>query len=98
MLIALGLAACTPASRDDFTRAAARSAVRPVIAERFPGVPLQPAVDCVINGATTNEILGLASDSVTGPTAATVETVTRVAQRPQTLSCLASDGVPALLQ
>ena len=36
-------------------RDAARTAVRPVLESRFPGVPLEPATDCVIDNATFEE-------------------------------------------
>jgi hypothetical protein len=98
VVLLLALAACTPAARDDFTRAAARNAIRPVVAERLPGVNAEPAIDCVLDNASTDELLALASDSLTGPTATTVENVTAIASRPQTLNCLAADGLPALLQ
>ena len=94
----VALAACTPAARDDLTRSAAKSAIRPVVADRLPGVPIEPAVDCVIDNANSNELLGLASDSVTGPTASTVQTVTTILSRTGTIQCLATQGLPALLR
>ena len=92
------IAACTEAARDEVARDAAKSAVRPVIAERFPGVPLEPSVDCIIDNATSREILTLAADAVTGPTASTVEIVTRITSRPETITCLATQGLPAFLK
>ena len=91
------LAACTPTMQDELARDAARTAVRPVLERNFPGVPLEPATDCVINNATANEILVLAGDAVTGPTASTVEVVSRIAARPGTIECLAREGLPAVL-
>ena len=91
------LAACTPAMQDDLARDAARTAVRPVLEDRFPGVPLEPATDCVIENATANEILSLAADAVTGPTANTVEIVSDILSRPATLTCLATEGLPVLI-
>jgi len=91
------LVACTPTQQDDLTRRAAKNAVRPVLAERFPGVPLEPAADCVIDNANSTELLSLAADAVTGPTASTVEIVTNIVSRPATLACLAAEGLPALL-
>ena len=91
------LTACTAAQQDRLAQDAAKSAVRPVLAEQFPGVPLEPAVDCVIENATAQEILNLAADSVTGPTASTVEITTRIVSRPETIRCLAEDGLPVLL-
>lgn len=97
LMTALVLAACTPEQQDELTRDAARTAIRPVLADRFPGVPLEPATDCVIDNATSKELLSLAADSVTGPTANTVEIVTDILSRPATLQCLATEGLPVLM-
>ena len=97
LVLVAGLAACSPAAQEQLTRDAARTAVRPVVADTFPGVPLDPAVDCVIDNARGNELLSLAADAVTGPTANTVEIVSNIVRRPGTLTCLAEDGLPALL-
>lgn len=96
--LALALVACTPASRDDLTRSAARSAVRPVLADKFPGVPLEPATNCVIDNATSGELLSLAADAVTGPTANTVQITSDIVSRPGALQCLVTQGLPALLR
>jgi len=97
LTFALLLAACTPAQQDDLSRDAAKRAVRPVLAERFPGIPLEPATDCIIDNATSRELLSLAADAVTGPTANTVEIVGDIASRPETIRCLAEEGLPILL-
>lgn len=96
-LVALFLIACTPAQQDELTRDAARTAVRPVLEQNFPGVPLEPATDCVIDNATSRELLALAADAVTGPTASTVEIVSNVVSRPETIRCLAETGLPAII-
>lgn len=98
VLLVLVLAACTPDVRDDLTRNAARTAIRPVVAQKLPGVPLDPAIDCVINNADSRELLSLAADSITGPTASTAEIVGSIVSRPETLRCLATDGVSAFLR
>ncbi|MXQ09661.1 hypothetical protein GQ651_17590 [Alphaproteobacteria bacterium GH1-50] len=90
--ILLTLTACTQASQDQLARDAAKQAVRPVLAERFPGVPLEGATDCVIDNASSREILVLAADAVTGPTASTVEVVADIVQRPATIECLVREG------
>ena len=97
VLATIVLAACTSDQQDELARDAAKRTVRPVIAEQFPGVPLEPAVDCVIDNASAQEILTLAADNLTGPTASTVEIVARIATRPETLECLAVEGLPVLL-
>ena len=91
------LAACTPGAQDTLARGAARQAIRPVLAEQFPGVPLEPAADCIIDNATSAEILALAADAVTGPTASTVQVVTNIISRPEAITCLATEGLPVLL-
>ncbi len=96
-LAAQFLFACTPQQQDELTRDAAKRAVRPVLAERFPGIPLEPATDCIIDNASSRELLSLAADAVTGPTANTVEIVSDIAARPDTLRCLAEEGLPILL-
>ncbi|QMU58262.1 MAG: hypothetical protein GKR98_08685 [Boseongicola sp.] len=97
LITAMAIAACTPQQQDALAQDAAKQAVRPVLEERFPGVPLEPATDCVIENATASEILSLAADAVTGPTASTVEIVANILARPDTLTCLASEGLPVLL-
>lgn len=85
--------------QDQIAQDAARSVVRPVLAERFPGVPLEPATDCVIDNATAGEIISLASDAAMGrPDEGTVETVLTIVSRPETITCLATEGLPVLLQ
>ncbi len=91
------LAACTPEAQDELARDAAKQAVRPVLKERFPGIPLEPATDCIIDNATSKEIFSLAADAVTGPTASTIEIVGNIAARPDTIRCLAEEGLPVLL-
>ena len=83
------VAGCVPMSGDELTRSAARSVVTRSIAERYPDLPIEPVLDCVIDNATQSELIGLASDSVTGPTASTSATIAAIASRPATLKCLA---------
>ncbi|MEL7104419.1 MAG: hypothetical protein AAGM21_00755 [Pseudomonadota bacterium] len=91
------LAACAEV-QNEIAREAARSAVRPVLAERLPGVPLEPATDCIIDNATAIEILSLAGDAAQGaPDAGTVETVLAIGTRTETITCLATEGLPVLL-
>ena len=95
---ALVISACTPMSRDDLARGAARTAIRPVLAQRLPGVPVEPAVNCVIDNADSNELLALAADAVGGANASTAQIVTTILSRPGTIQCLATTGLPALLR
>ena len=94
----LVLAGCSVQQQDQIAREAARSAITPVLAERFPGVPLEPALNCAINNASAVQIRALALDSVTGPTQSTSQIVTDILSQPETLRCLATDGLPVLLR
>lgn len=94
----LVLAGCSAQQQDQIARDAARSAITPVLVDRFPGVPLEPALNCVIDTANAAQIRVLALDSVTGPTQNTVQIVTDIVSQPETLTCLAAEGLPALLR
>lgn len=97
LLFPLLLAGCADL-QNEVARDAAKSVVRPVLAERFPGVPLEPATDCVIDNATAGEIVSLAADAATGrPDEGTVETTFAILSRPETITCLATEGLPVLL-
>ena len=93
----LVLVGCSVQQQDQIARDAARSAITPVLVERFPGVPLEPALNCVIDNASAVQIRALALDSVTGPTESTVQIVTDIVSKPETIRCLAVEGLPALL-
>lgn len=94
----MAVSACTPGIQDQLARDAAKTAVRPVLQQRLPGVPVEPATDCIIDNATASEILSLAADAVTGPTANTVQIVSNILVRPDTITCLANEGLPSLLR
>ena len=96
-LLAVSLGACTPAVQDQLTREAARATITPVVVERFPGVPVEPALDCIIDNASSAQLLSLAADTVTGPNAATAQIVSDIASQPETLSCFAASYSGALL-
>ncbi|WP_146587212.1 hypothetical protein [Puniceibacterium confluentis] len=98
VILAVTLAGCNAQAQDEIARAAARSTTSKVLAQRLPGVPLQPAVNCVIDNASSQQILALAADSVTGPTESTFQIVSGIIQKPETLTCLAAEGLPALLR
>ncbi|MFP7674389.1 hypothetical protein ACG74X_13660 [Marivita sp. S0852] len=92
------LVGCSVQQQDQLAREAARAAITPVLAERFPGVPLDPTLDCVIDNANSVQIRALALDSVTGPTENTIQIVSDIVSKPETLTCLAAEGLPALLR
>lgn len=92
------LVACTVADQDQLARGAAKSVVARAATERLPGVPVEPYTNCIIDNATSQQILTLAADSVTGPTASSWEVITGIARKPATLECLLTNGVSTLLQ
>jgi hypothetical protein len=51
----------------------------------------------VIDNANAQQILALAADAVTGVTQSSVQIVLGIVQKPETVSCLAVDGLPVLL-
>ncbi|QFS81477.1 hypothetical protein FIV09_01430 [Roseivivax sp. THAF197b] len=90
------LSACTPQTQDQIARSAAKSAINRVVIERYPSLPLEPAINCIIDNATSQQIYALAADSVTGPTTSTGEIVAGIVQKPETVRCLAGSAVEIL--
>ena len=84
--------------QDQLARDAAKRSVNPVLAERFPGVPLEPASNCVIDNASAREITRLAL-AAAEPTISeeTSALVMEIATRPETIRCLATDGLAPFL-
>jgi hypothetical protein len=96
--VALGLAACAPV-QDAVLREGARAAVRPVLTARFPGMPLEPATDCIIDAATGPELRRLArglAQPVADPDTAAL--VAGIAARPDTTRCLTTAGLAPFLR
>lgn len=100
LLPLLAAAGCVDTRPADFiAREAAKDAVRPVLQRRLPGVPVEPAVNCVIDNASAGEIIALARAGATGaPDPATVETVVVILRRPGTIDCLTTDGLAPFLR
>ncbi len=69
-------------------RNAAKSVVTNVIAQRFPGVNAAPFTDCIIDNATDQEILNIATGAITGPDEATVQIILNIASRPEAVRCI----------
>lgn len=92
------LAACgEDGLADQLAREQARNAVNPILSERFPGVPLEPATNCVINNASASEIFQLAKAGTTTVSQTDVELVVQIATRPDTIECLLKDGISPFL-
>ncbi|MCK0168140.1 hypothetical protein MWU52_11300 [Jannaschia sp. S6380] len=96
LALTLALAACNTPLADEVARGAAKAAVNPIIAQRFPGVPLEPATNCIIDNATASEIVTLAT-SAGGASDAATRIVLDIAGRPATIDCIATTGLPVLL-
>lgn len=92
------LAGCDVANQaaDTLARDQAKSVINGVVSDRFPGVNAAPITDCIIDNANAAEILSVAKASVTGVTDDTINTVITVAQRPETTSCIAKNGLSLL--
>jgi len=94
---ALVLAGCA-GLQDMVAREGARTAVQPVLAARFPGVPLEPATDCIIDAATAGELTRLARGATRPfPDSATTALVAEIASRPDTIRCLTTNGLAPFL-
>lgn len=100
-LIALTAALSGCLSTDELVEASAQSAaktvIKSVIADKLPGVDVDDAVDCVVENATTDQIVDIAKASVTGIDDSTVSTVTSIASQPETISCIAQSELSGLL-
>lgn len=97
LAVALMASGCNSGIGTEVSRAAARSVVDQVVAQRFPGVPLKPTTDCIIDNATGNEIVALATSAAAQDQEAAARTVLEIAQRPATVRCIASQDLPAIL-
>ncbi|MDO6588690.1 succinate dehydrogenase [Loktanella sp. D2R18] len=98
---AFGLSGCLDASDsvDQIARSSAKTVVNGVVESKFPGVDATPVTDCIIDNASSSEIVEIAQAAVVGTTSATTDLVVEIAGRPDTISCIADDtlGVGDLL-
>ncbi|UWQ21675.1 hypothetical protein [Jannaschia sp. W003] len=94
---ALLLAGCNTPLGTEVARTAAKSAVNAEVQRRFPGAPVQPVTDCVIDNATGAEIIEVAAGAASGTDARTAEIVGTVLARPDTIRCVLAEGLPTLV-
>ncbi|WJY21967.1 succinate dehydrogenase [Fontisubflavum oceani] len=94
----VALASCNVAQEaaDVIARDQARGVVNGIVAERFPGINAAPVTDCVIDNASAQEILSVAQAAVLGVNDQTVNTVTSILQRPDTIRCIAQNALISL--
>ena len=92
LILPLVLSACVAGETvmQDASRSLARSAVNSAAQQYFPGVNVAPFTDCVIDNATTSEILQLAqaASSGGGGAAQAVPVVQTIIARPEASQCL----------
>jgi hypothetical protein len=93
------LAACNTAVTEDVARAAAKSVVSPIVAETVPGPTGVALSDCIIENASTDELLTLAGAATTGVNPQIYTLVSTILGRPETITCatsaLAATAAPA---
>lgn len=92
------MSACTIAEQvaQDTIRQEAKSVINGLVAERMPGLNAAPITDCIIDSASTAEILTIGQAAVTGVTPATTTLVFEIAQRPDTVACISTSSLSAL--
>ncbi len=88
----LGLVACSPQAQDQIARQAASATITRVVANRYPQLPVEPLLGCVLRHGTGPELDALASDSLTGPTESSARIVANIVTRPETVDCVARGG------
>ncbi len=79
----------TPTTLDPVSRQLARSVVTREMQNRLPGVNVAPYTDCVMNNATTAELIDLAQASRAG-VSGTADSVAAIVSRPATSQCIAA--------
>ncbi|WP_143104129.1 succinate dehydrogenase [Poseidonocella sedimentorum] len=92
------LSACSgfSSSADQLVRSQAKQAVNNTVAARFPGIDASFATDCIIDAASSDELIYLASSAVSGGDQRTVSKILEIAQRPQSATCIAQNGIAKL--
>lgn len=79
----------TPTILDAASRQVARNVVDGEMSRRLPGVNVSPYTDCVVNNATTAELIDIAQMSRSGATG-TADSVAAIVSRPATTQCIAA--------
>lgn len=82
-----------PTVLDAASREVARGAIGAQMAQRLQGVDVTPYTNCVMNNATTAELIDIAQASRAG--AATADSVAAIVSRPATTQCIAAAARPA---
>lgn len=78
-----------PTVLDAATRQVARTVINTEMEKRLPGANVAPYTDCVVNNATTAELIDIAQASRAGVTG-TADSVAAIVSRPATTQCIAA--------
>lgn len=98
VLACLALAACDLAQgpAEAVARQQAKNVINGVVSTNFPGVNARPVTNCIVDNATLDEVLAIARAAVVGVDAQTTQTILDVASRPETVTCIAANGLDLL--
>lgn len=95
-LFMLVLSACSAANSaaDAFARDAAKSVVNEYVEDTFPGLRVAPITDCIIDNASSSEILTIARASALGTRdRQTLDLIADIAGRRGTVECIAQNSL-----
>lgn len=82
-------AAPAPTVLDAASRQVARNTINGEMQRRLPGVNVTPYTDCVVNNATTAELIDIAQAANAG-NRGTADSVAAIVSRPATTQCIAA--------
>lgn len=78
-----------PTVLDAASRQVARTVINAEMEKRLPGANVAPYTDCVVNNATTAELIDIAQASRAGASG-TADSVAAIVSRPATTQCIAA--------
>ncbi|PJI85338.1 hypothetical protein BC777_3339 [Yoonia maricola] len=78
---------------DVLVRDTAKGVVNTAVQARFPGVDAEPFTDCIIDNASSAEIIQIAESAIVGTNAATTNLIAEIAERPDTVRCAVNNSL-----
>jgi len=101
LLITLGVAGALLAgcmqdlgpAGDMLARDAAKNVVNSAVQTRFPGIDARPLTDCIIDNASSSEIIQIAESALVGTSQATTNLIVDIAERPETVRCTVNNSL-----
>ena len=78
---------------DMLARDAAKGVVNSAVQARFPGVDARPLTDCIIDNASSSEIIQIAEGALVGTNQATTDLIVEIAERPDTIRCTVNNSL-----